>query len=216
MSAFIDITGKKYGRLIAVEHVGTDKHHYACWKCRCECGNELFVSSAALRSGNTKSCGCYKNETVAKRMTKHGEYKTRLYGIWRDMLSRANGDNDHDSRLWKEYRGRGITVCDEWKEYESFASWAKSNGYADNLSIDRIDVNGNYEPNNCRWATMKQQANNKRTSRFVNINGEIKTVTEWCEIFGVNRMTAFARIDRLGWDPVDAVMKPPRAKRKNV
>lgn len=136
----------------------------------------------------------YKNKT-------HGLTKTRLYTTWGGMKARCNDKND------KDYGGRGIKVCDEWQEFEPFYQWALNNGYQDNLTIDRIDVNGDYEPNNCRWATKKEQGRNTRFNRYLTYKGETKTMSEWCEIYNIKQNTASTRI-RLGWD-LDRVFHEP-------
>lgn len=168
------IIGKQFGRLTVLEEVpkeerigGVDARRRAQYRCICICGNKLIVTTANLTSGRVESCGCLRREAISKATTTHGltarkrdENVSRLYNIWRGMKKRCYISH-HPA--FKNYGGRGITICDEWSEsYESFHSWAMENGYRDDLSIDRIDVDGNYEPSNCRWATMKEQASNKR------------------------------------------------------
>ena len=145
---------------------------------------------------------------------KHGLKNTRIYRIYHNMLSRCS--NSHLT-CWDRYGARGITVCAEWKnDFMSFYDWAMSHGYSDDLTLDRIDYNKNYEPSNCRWATRKEQANNTSRCRFITIENETKTMMEWCEITGVNYNTARDRI-RHGWDPIKAVLTPSNPKfRKKV
>lgn len=162
----IDMTGKKYGRLTAIECVGTNYRHSRIWLCSCDCGNTTIVDGSLLRKGNTKSCGCLnrENHITHPNRTTHGMCGTRIYRIWKAMKNRCYNENTRDYKKW--YGVNGIKVCDEWKnDFSSFYSWAINNGYNDNLTIDRIDPNGNYEPNNCRWADLKTQAQNKKRKK---------------------------------------------------
>lgn len=198
--ALNDLTGKVFGRLSVLyrdnDSVTKSGRRHARWMCRCECGKLTSVNADALTSGRTVSCGCFRNELLSKRQKTHGDTSTRLYGVWSSMKSRClNSSNAH----YGEYGGRGITVCDEWKEsYESFKSWAVESGYELGKSIDRIDVNGNYEPENCRWVTSVAQANNRRSNRMFTFNGETHNLTEWSALFGINPKTLFNRIYS-GW-----------------
>lgn len=153
MSVKIDLTGKIYERLAVLSEAYSDgKHLY--WNCKCCCGNEVIVCGDSLKRGLTKSCGCLNSEEVTKRSYKHGESKTRLYHIWQQMIYRCENSNATGFEHWG---GRGIKVCPEWRNsYEKFRKWAVSHGYADRLEIDRIDVNGNYEPSNCQWITKSE------------------------------------------------------------
>lgn len=178
-----DITGNVYGRLTVIEYVGIEKHE-AIWKCRCECGKEVNVSGHNLRRGKTKSCGCLHDDNarnLSKTNTIHGESNTRLYGIWTDMKTRCLNKN---CNRYERYGARGITICDEWiNSYENFANWAKNNGYSDELSIDRINNDLGYSPENCRWATSYEQANNKSTNVYVEFNGEVLTLTQLARLY---------------------------------
>ena len=178
--------GMRFGRLTAVEEVGRDKHGQSKWLFRCDCGKEKIIIRYSVVKGRTKSCGCLNyevNKSGNNRRT-HGETNTRLYGIWQAMKSRCNAPIG--SNNWKWYSSKGITVCDEWKEYKPFRDWALNNGYNDTLTIDRIDSNGDYEPSNCRWATLAEQANNKSTNRIITYNNETHTLREWSDITHIN------------------------------
>ena len=154
----------RFGRLIALEYVGTNNHHNALWLCRCDCGNKKVIIGENLRKGSTKSCGCLNREkhiTSPNRRT-HGMCGTRIHRIWKAMRNRCNNPNTPDYKYWG---ARGIKVCDEWNDFQKFYDWAMTNGYSDTLTIDRINVNGNYEPTNCRWITNAEQQRNKRNNK---------------------------------------------------
>ena len=193
MRNFKDITGEKFSRLTVLEYAGVDKFRLRLWKCRCDCGNEIITAGARLRNGQTKSCGCLQKENF--NCTKHNMSRTRPYVIWGDMKHRCYYVKD---KRYNDYGGRGIKICDRWlHSFENF--WEDmQEGYSDNLSIDRINVNGNYEPNNVKWSTCKQQSNNMRSNVVVEFNHIKHTVSEWSTILGIKQCTLRKRLYR-GW-----------------
>lgn len=214
MSRAIDITGQRFGKLIVMERVGVAQKGETLWKCKCDCGNEVIVRRTNLRTGHTRSCGCFHDECSQTNSLKHGMTGTRLNRIWKNMKDRCS-ESAKGTWRGRNYADRGITVCEEWKDFQAFAKWATENGYQDNLTIDRIDNDGNYEPNNCRWATTKEQANNKRTSRFVEYQGNRYTTSELAELIGISKRTLITRLNN-GWSVNDAVEKPVRARMKGA
>lgn len=162
-----DLTGKKFGRLTVVKKSHTKKYNSNSniyWLCKCECNSETTVKTSHLKDGRIKSCGCLEKENLDKisGQTTHGQTKTKLYYVWNSMRMRCRNSKVEN---YRNYGGRGIQVCKEWdRSFEPFYKWAMNSGYKHGLTIDRINVNGNYEPSNCRWATWKEQANNKRNT----------------------------------------------------
>lgn len=172
MGTKIDLTGKVFGRLTVLKDTGKrNNSKRIIYLCQCECGNTIEVDRLSLRNGDTQSCGCLKIDKV----TKHGLSGSKLYRIWADMLQRCENEK---STNFKYYGARGISVCSEWHHFEQFTDWSLKNGYSKGLSIDRKDVNGNYEATNCRWVTREIQDNNKRDSVRVEINGQSLTLAQ--------------------------------------
>ena len=193
MGKFQDLTGQRFGRLIALEVVGKNSKNESIWKCQCDCGNTTEVLMGKLVHGRTKSCGCYRRD-FKKYDAKYNEiiYR-RLYCIWSKMRQRCLKPY---CEAYKDYGGRGITICKEWEDFNNFRDWALSNGYRDDLTIDRIDNDGNYEPSNCRWATMLQQQNNKRNNRLLTYNGITMTFSDWARELGIENSTLYQRLER--------------------
>jgi hypothetical protein len=208
--------GKKHNRLEIISHPYRGEVSgipRTVVLCRCECGTEREVKLTSLLHGHTKSCGCLDAEnraSIGGFQTTHGECRTRLYKIWTQMCQRCN---DEKNKAFKRYGGRGISVCEEWAvSFEVFRDWAICHGYQDGLTIDRIDNDGNYCPENCRWADRFQQANNRRTTRKMRLWGEIKSIAEWSRDprSRVPYYTVLARINELGWTLEEAILTPSR------
>lgn len=181
MSNFIDLTGQKFGKWTVLEFSHSKKRANGSgrtyWKCQCECGTIKIIEAYGLRKGQSKSCGCSKGEN-------HGLYKSKIYGVWCSLKNRCLVET---ATPYKNYGGRGIKVCNDWiNSFLSFYKWAIQNGYKDGLTIDRIDVNGDYCPENCRWITNKEQQRNKRNNHLVYYRGETHCIAEWAEILGVS------------------------------
>lgn len=203
--------GNRYGKLRVVSYAGTNGHN-ALWNCVCDCGTECIKLGVMLRSGKTQSCGCLHKETLSRRNKKYNiDYPRRLYNSWHAMIERCEQEN---YKYYFNYGGRGISVCVEWHDFERFAMWAINNGYDNSKTLDRIDNDGNYCPENCKWSTKQEQENNKRSNRSVEINGITKNLCKWCEIYGISHITVHSRL-RYGWNIVDAITTPV-AKNKSV
>lgn len=166
-SVFYDLTGNRYGRLTVLERVNNIGSQ-AAWLCKCDCGNTKIVRSRDLRNGIVKSCGCLRKELAKNRASKHYGSGTHLYAVWNMMRQRCNNPNNKD---YKHYGNRGITVCSEWNDFPNFQSWALSNGYEEGLTIDRINNDGNYEPDNCRWIPIEEQQHNRRPRGVIDETG---------------------------------------------
>jgi len=212
---FKDITGQKFGRLMVIRHVGRDKNNYALWECKCDCGNVIVTTGHNLRGGNTKSCGCSSRDRIrewnytVKR--KHGGRDTKLFHIWSGMKTRCY--NPHAIN-YKDYGAKGVTICDEWlTDFAKFRDWAMSNGYSHELTIDRIDYNGNYEPNNCRWCTTKEQNRNRRSNKMITYKGETHCIADWADIIGMKYSILQRRLNNPHYTLERAFTEPPRKRR---
>lgn len=208
---FRDLSGQRFGRLFVCErapdHVKTNGGHQTTFRCLCDCGNTTVVLAYNLKNGHTTSCGCLGAERRGESKRTHGGSRTRLHGIWAKMKQRCLNPND---ARYQDYGGRGIQICDEWvNNYDSFQNWAVASGYAPDLTLDRIDNDGNYQPSNCRWVTKREQSNNTRKNRHIEHDGESHTLAEWSRITGVNALTIAYRLN-VGWSVSDALFTPVR------
>ena len=215
MAKIVNIAGKRFGRLIAISTNERDKFGNALWNCKCDCGNNVKVILQSLKDGKTKSCGCLNKEKMGKNNLIHGKSKTRIYHIWRDMRERCT----KPSKLgYSNYGGRGIKVCEEWsgsKDFLNFYEWSIKNGYKENLTIDRIDFNGNYCPENCRWTDIKTQCNNKRNNILIFYNGETKTLAQWSESLNIS-YSAISRRLKDGWSVEKTFTTPVKFSKKYI
>lgn len=196
---FKDLSGMRFGSLTVISDAGSHRtsggQYKHLWKCLCDCGNETIVFAEKLTNGGTISCGCQKGLHI------HNLHNTRVYSIHQHMLQRCENPNND---AYMHYGGRGIKVCDEWHDVKCFYEWAMSNGYDSSLTIDRIDVNGDYEPSNCRWVSRKEQSNNRRCSVSVTHNGETHTISEWADILNMPYDTLY-QYHRRGRDIQSAI-----------
>lgn len=206
MARALDITNMRSGMLVAVRRSSKqDAYGHTYWLCKCDCGRECYSLPSRIKDQSMRSCGCskYKNHFI-----KHGMTNTRLYKTWQDMKSRCFRRANKDYML---YGGRGITVCKEWlHDFQTFHDWAIVNGYENPLEIDRINTNGNYEPSNCRFATRKEQTNNTRSNRFLSYNGEVHTMSEWCDKLGFSYTVVRSRLNQCHWSVEKALSTPVR------
>ena len=205
MARLIDEVGNRHGRLTVLERGENAVKGQARWLCVCDCGNRTVVTGADLRNGHTTSCGCWKSEVSAERMTTHGLSSLPEYRTWKRMRTRCPNPNIEE---FDYYGGRGIEVCPEWEDFEAFYRDVGPRPSAKH-TIDRINTNGNYEPGNCRWATRKRQARNTRRNLNLTLHGETHTIAGWSEIVGIKQHALAARVRR-GWS-VDRVLTTPVA-----
>lgn len=208
MRNFVDITGLRFGRLTAICRDGTGRDGNALWKFKCDCGNDIVAASNIVRRGDKSSCGCLR--------APHGGARDRLYGVWCSMKRRCDTPS---CAGYKNYGGRGIKVCAEWRDdYRAFKDWAFAHGYDENskkgeCTLDRIDVNGDYCPENCRWITMKEQSNNKRNNHCFEYQGKTYTASELADMAGLEYHTFLKRME-YGWD-IETAMSVPSLRRES-
>lgn len=205
-----DVIGKTYGKLTVLGFASKrDKTGHKYFLCRCECGKEKVIAANHVRSGLSRSCGCGVVKATIQRNTTHGGTGTRLFNIWAGMRRRCLNPN---YKAFKYYGGRGIRLAPEWDNFETFKEWSLKNGYEENLTIDRIDINGNYSPSNCRWVTLAEQARNKSDNRRITINGVTKLITEWCKEAPVSTTQVYYRLKH-GWTIEEALFTPDKRKK---
>lgn len=200
-----NLAGKKFGRLQVVKRAGVTKWGNVNWLCKCDCGNEHIAAADKLKKGKVKSCGCYKKEMSIRQLEKHGITtggKPRTLVIWNGIKARCLNPN---SISYKSYGARGIRICDEWLQFENFHNWAIENGYQESLTIDRINNDGNYEPSNCQWVNPEVNKRKQRNVRSISIQGETKSVSQWCKDLKISKSTAYKYLNKSEKDFVDYV-----------
>lgn len=192
MSKFIDLTGQRFGKLLVISYFGKKEGH-PYWNTKCDCGKKSVVYRGSLRNGDTESCGCLFRLMISKNNTTHGKARTLIYKVWVSMKGRCLNLNDKD---YKHYGGRGITICDRWMDFELF--YKDMGDPPSRMTLERINTNGNYEPGNCKWATQREQANNKRNNVILSYRGTNLTISQWARRLGIRKDTLRYRILH-GW-----------------
>ena len=210
-----DFTGKIFNFLTVLKFSHYDIKYYKkslkptyvyYWLCKCKCGKEIIAEHYHLKYGHTKSCGCYQKLRAKQANYIHGAEKTRVYHIWQGIKRRCLNTKDAN---YKRYGARGIKICKEWiNDPKAFIEWAYNNGYNDTLTIDRINVDGNYEPSNCRWISLKEQAINRRNTILINYKNKKKSLIEWCSILNLKYSKIYLRIYRYKWSVEKAFNTP--------
>ena len=204
MGKFIDLTGQRFGRLTVIKRSG-NKGKDSAWLCVCACGNEHIVSTTNLKNGHSTSCGCLKREYVRNKSLIHGQSNTHIYYIWATMIQRCTNPK---CKPYEHYGARGITVCEEWRDFNNFYKWSISSGYQDGLSIERIDVDGNYSPQNCEWICRGDQQRNKRNNHLITYDGKTQTVSQWAEERKMPYWRLYARLTKSHWSIEKALTTP--------
>jgi len=201
----IDLAGKTFSRWTVICRVGNTQKGQAMWLCRCQCGTERALKSIVLRRNISMSCGCWKSEVTTKRSTKHGHANsgkiTPTYHSWAGMVARCTNQKN---KFFQNYGGRGISVCNQWNIFAGFL--ADMGEKPPKHSLDRINLNGNYEPSNCRWATAQEQAQNKTSNRLITFNGETRPLIEWARSLGICHSTLQERLEN--WSVAESLTTP--------
>jgi hypothetical protein len=189
----LDIVRNRYNRLLVMEEAGRNKRGNKTWRCVCDCGNEVIISSSDLRHNHTQSCGCLQRNRVRETCVTHGQTKTLLYSRWGRSIQRCTNSN---FIYYQNYGGRGIGICEEWRDFEKFKEWAEGSGFQPHLSIERIDNDKGYFPDNCKWVTRKEQGANKRNNHWMTLMGETKTLAQWSRQLSLCQTTIRRRLKR--------------------
>ena len=214
MGNVIDLTGQKFDKWTVIREAGRNKSGGATWLCKCECGTVRVLDGRSLREHTSKSCGCLVKDPSyehCKPNLKHGGRNERLYSVWSGMIDRCCNQN---SKHYAQYGGRGINVCDEWRyDYAAFRTWAFANGYDPEApkyvcTIDRIDNDQGYSPDNCAWHNQMEQCNNRSNNHVLTFNGESHTISEWARKIGLRKDTLRRRIEKYGWTIEKALTTP--------
>lgn len=212
---FVNMSGQRFGRWLVIRFYGKriyeSGNEVSLYLCQCDCGNERLVLASNMRSGISESCGCLKEELTSKRATTHGMSKTPIWFVWMNMHERCRNPNNTE---WENYGGRGIRVCEEWKSFEGFFEDMKMPPTPKH-TIERVDVNGNYEKSNCVWATHIEQGRNRRNNRVVTYDGQTRCLTEWAELLGINDGVISRRLNR-GWSVERALTEPSKPRGYSV
>lgn len=204
----VDITGQRFGRLIASRTEQPVKYGNTRWECICDCGTVTLVSLGKLRSGMTTSCGCYQRDAARAASVTHGLRRTRVYRIWAGMMNRCTNENEP---AYLRYGGRGITVCERWRTFENF--FADMGHPPEGLTLERKENDLGYAPDNCKWATALEQGNNKRNNRLLTLGDVTRTLAQWSRVTGIGASTITARIDAQGYSVERALTQPLRPPR---
>lgn len=208
-----DESGNRYGRLLVIDAAGKGASRAQRWLCRCDCGATKAVTGTSLRTGETRSCGCLQRDIARRagdRTRTHGQSKSSLYSIWDTMHQRCSNPKTKD---FKNYGGRGISVCGAWDRFETFA--VDMGPRPDGLTLERVDTNGNYEPTNCIWATPLAQARNSRSNRLLTWQGKTQCISAWAEEIGISAVTLHSRLMR-GWSGEKSLSTPVARRLSHV
>lgn len=197
-----DMTGERFGRLTVTTYAGKAPNGHTLWECKCSCGAFVTVSRSNLISGRQVSCGCKRREQAGMINQTHGGRNSRLYSIWCNMITRTTNPK---GTAYHRYGGRGVKMCEEWRNnFEAFRDWALANGYTEELTIDRIDNDGGYEPDNCRWVPWSEQFNHRSNTKLITYHGETLSISQWAEKLNISKTMLYQRI-KAGW-PVERAL----------